>query len=142
MILDFLTTNTSALLGAMNFMLFVVGMVAGTVYLFRFLVGGLEGYARTISLGIAATAFGLGFQRLYWTIQRFTEKVDHSLGHALYSEWSWITLLPLSLVILGYTFHLSPFLKPAFGKYWLIHYTGMLLILYASFFILFGSVIP
>lgn len=139
--LDLLRDNTSLLLGAMNLVIVIVGLVVGGIYLFRyFYADSLSGFSKTITLGIASTAIGLATHRFYWTVQRLLESYGVDFASNLYVEWSWVTLIPLVLVILGYGLHLGPFFKPTFGRFWVVYYSVMVAILYFAFTILLSGV--
>jgi len=139
--LESIIDNTALLLGAMNLVIVIMGLTVGGVYLFRFFYAqSLSGFAKTITLGIASTAIGLALHRFYWSAQRLLESYGIEFASNLYIQWSWVTLIPLIFVLLGYGFHLGPFLKPTFGKFWIIYYSIMVAILYASFVALLSGI--
>lgn len=82
--------------------------------------------AAIMMVGIALFAGGWGIQRMYWAVNRSLESLGNDyLLTTLYKDTSWITLIPLAMVVLGGAFLLEPLLSRLFGKAYLIKYLGV-----------------
>jgi hypothetical protein len=93
---------------------------------------------RILALGIASTAGGLGIQRSYWTVVRAITTNHPELVEILYQHWSWITYIPLLIVIFGYSKHLQLIICEKFGKFSFWKYILLLIGIY--FILLFGFI--
>ena len=109
----------NAMLAAANLVVLMLSATVAGYYIYRVVDGGLSPDAQTIAKGVALVALGLTVHRAYWSANRLLELhgADYLLTE-LYSTYSWITLVPLAIIVLGYGYHISPLLETFAGPYW------------------------
>lgn len=118
--------SVSSSLAAMNILTAAVCfLIAGTLIrdLFRY---DTSNEASLMTSGIILFAGGWGIQRLYWAVNRSIESLGNNyLLTTLYTSTSWITLVPMSMVVLGGAFLLQPVLSRLFGRAYLVKYMSV-----------------
>lgn len=84
--------------------------------------GTITGHTLKLTIGIALVSGGLFIHRVYWMVQMGLESAEVTFAQTLYSDWSWVTILPMLLMVIGYAHHLSRAMFDAFGDQWRLHY--------------------
>ena len=112
--------SVAHMLGAMNILLAALcGLVAG-FYGWRLMKGRIAKDAEGIALGLMLFAGGWSLQRGYWAVNRALEAMGYDyLLTSVYKSTSWITLVPMTLVVIGSGYLLAPLLQNLMGAHWL-----------------------
>jgi hypothetical protein len=129
--------DNSVFFTPLNALISILGFIVAWIY-------GKKAYlstntdVRMLAIGIAATAGGLAIQRGYWTVVRMITTIEPTYTEILYKHWSWITFIPLLIVIYGYSKHLQLAICENFGRFSFWKYLFLIIMFY--FILFFGGV--
>ena len=106
----------------MNSILILLTGTVGFIYLTRWLDGYLQGFARVITGGIALTALGIFVNKILWLIENGGETFAQNA--LIYNNIGKLSFIPVTMIIIGYMLHLSPYLKECVKGQWMLKTTA------------------
>lgn len=110
-------------IGSLNILLAVVcGILAGWAT-YRIRSNTLSKASKNMLTGIALFAGGWSLQRAYWAVGRSLEAMGADYIHSfIYTTSSWITIIPLSVALIGAGLIMAPVLETIYGERWKLKY--------------------
>ena len=135
-VITFFMSNQDLFTLYVNSLLLLLTGSVGTIYAIRWFNGLLSGFARYITGGISLTALGIFTTKLIWII-------EHNSGFLIqdnaqiYDHITGLSFIPVTMIIIGYLLHISPYLKQCTQKQWILKTILGLIIFF--FFVAFSQ---
>ena len=123
--------NTSNL-AALSIIVAAASVVISVVFVIKAVRNGIAPDVLTLTLGIAAYAGGWSLYSAYWAVKRSIESVgaEYLLTY-VYTISSWMTTIPLVIIIIGAGMILEPLLAGVYGRNWLVKYIATVVVAYS-----------
>lgn len=118
-------------LAALNIIIASISAIIAITFVIKAVRNGISMDVLTLTLGIAAYAGGWSLHRAYWAVNRTLESAgaEYTLTH-LYRISSWITTIPMVIIIIGAGMILEPLLAGVYGRNWLVKYIATVVVVY------------
>ena len=83
---------------------------------------------RMMTIGFIISFTGWVLQRMFWAVGRMLESSGEFYLHTeVYKSYSWVTILPLFMVVFGAGFFLAAMFESKVGPSWFAWYSGLTL---------------
>jgi hypothetical protein len=120
--IDFFNNGIGTIRTSFDWLLGLIAFITAAFYAKRLFDKDLAKEAVTMAIGVIFVAIGISMNKFFWGTQRVVFEANQELGLYIKDEWSFLTIVPIMIGILGYGAHLSYGMRSLFGKWWLINF--------------------
>ena len=115
--------SVASSLGAMNIVLVVICSLIASSLAYRLWHNEVKIPAMDHTIGLLLFAGGWALHRAYWSVNRALEAGGYDfLLTSVYKSYAWITLIPMTAIVVGGGYLLAPVLESFYGPKWFPRY--------------------